>query len=66
MKANPQLENARKSPMHTDFQIRYFGLGWILCILAFAVGCLSPAVHKNVPAFANAVTLVTEKQQVGV
>ncbi|HYL16257.1 MAG TPA: hypothetical protein VEV41_24705 [Terriglobales bacterium] len=46
--------------MHTDFRIRYSGLGWILCALAFAVGCLSPAVHKNVPAFASAVTLATE------
>jgi hypothetical protein len=35
-------------------------LSWALCVLAFEAGCVSPAVHKNVPAFAEAVTLATE------
>jgi hypothetical protein len=35
-------------------------LAVLLPLLSLAIGCLSPAVHKNVPAFANAVTLATE------
>src|SRR5205809_2907479 len=46
--------------MHTHSRTRYSALAWAFCILAFAVGCISPAIHKNVPAFANAVTLATE------
>ena len=46
--------------MHIRSRTRYFPLTWILSFVAFAVGCISPAVHKNVPAFANAVTLATE------
>ena len=46
--------------MHIHSRTRYFPLTWILSFVAFAVGCISPAVHKNVPAFANAVTLATE------
>lgn len=32
----------------------------LLPLVLLANGCISPAVHKNVPAFANAVTLATE------
>jgi hypothetical protein len=39
---------------------RNFLLSWSLSLLALAAGCISPAVHKNVPDFANAVTLATE------
>src|SRR5437867_8981365 len=46
--------------MHIHSRTRYFPLTWILSFVAFAVGCISPAVHKNVPDFANAVTLATE------
>ena len=35
-------------------------LAWVLALLLATGGCISPAVHKNVPAFANAVTLATE------
>ena len=35
-------------------------LAWVLALLLAAAGCISPAVHKNVPAFASAVTLATE------
>src|SRR6266851_100052 len=44
-----------RSPHH-----RYGTLTWGLALLFATVGCISPAVHKNVPAFANAVTLATE------
>ena len=33
---------------------------WFLSLLWPITGCISPAVHKNIPAFANAVTLATE------
>ncbi len=32
----------------------------LVSLLMLANGCISPTVHKNVPAFANAVTLATE------
>ena len=44
--------------MHIHF--RNFLLSWALSLLVLAAGCISPALHKNVPDFANAVTLATE------
>jgi len=37
-------------------------LTWIVPLLAFSVGCV-PVVHRNVPSFANAVTLATENSK---
>jgi hypothetical protein len=50
----------RKSSMCTHSRIRYSVLACTFCVVVFSAGCISPAVHKNVPAFANAVTLATE------
>ena len=33
---------------------------WLLPLILLGNACISPAVHKNVPAFSNAVTLATE------
>ena len=46
--------------MRTRLRIGYRLLPVLLPLLWSTIGCLSPAVHKNVPAFANAVTLATE------
>lgn len=46
--------------MRTRSRIRHGLLPALLPLMLLAIGCLSPAVHKNVPAFANAVTLATE------
>lgn len=45
------------------YRSSYRRCGTLACVLALvlaAAGCISQAVHKNVPAFANAVTLATE------
>jgi hypothetical protein len=41
-------------------RIRSRWLLWLLPLISLSSACISPAVHKNVPAFANAVTLATE------
>lgn len=46
--------------MRTSLQMWHRILVWLLPLLWLANGCVSPAVHKNVPAFANAVTLATQ------
>ncbi len=35
----------------------------VICILGSLGGCISPAVHRNVPQFADAVTLATENSK---
>src|SRR2546425_3012101 len=49
---------AEESSMHIHF--RNFLLSWALSLLVLAAGCISPALQKNVPDFANAMTLATE------
>lgn len=50
----------RKSLKRTRLRTGHSFLAGIFSIVVFSAGCISPAVHKNVPAFANAVTLATE------
>jgi hypothetical protein len=48
--------------MRPRLPIRQWLWPWLLPLLWMASACVSPAVHKNVPAFANAVMLSTEKR----